>query len=337
MNVLQRVLAFFIAFACSPIGYAANQVVITNLDPYMEGKGGLFRVDTTAGTLTPVSTGGLFQEPNQVARSPSGDYFIANEINVIRIDGTNFTQSVLAQGHLLGLAVGGLAVNAQGRVFASVCCNSGVKSIVEIDAATGTQSLLSAGGLISNPFRITTFGNDALLVTQPDAPGQILRVSTSDGSQQVVSSGGLLKSPWDIQVFSANSAYVLDVGTNSVIAINVQTGEQSLISTGGFLTRPNGIALDTDGSILVTNRSSPQGLIRIMPASGAQSVVTWSGLVDYPYDVLGIAAPVPEPHVHVMLSIGMILVLLISRRQHTHAYGAGALIPLASIATTVPK
>ena len=71
-------------------------------------------------------------------------------------------------------------------------------------------------------------------------------------------------------------------GTGAVFAVNPQTGVQSIVSSGGYFSDPFGLAIDNNGDILVTDRTT-KTILRVNPQSGAQSVISqsgWGDLVD---------------------------------------------------------
>jgi hypothetical protein len=83
---------------------------------------------------------------------------------------------------------------------------------------------------------------------------------------------------------------------NGVILVNPDTGAQTVVSTGGYLNTitnsARGIAVEFDGHILVTDAaialadgSIIGGVVRIDPATGAQTLLSRGGLLFQPLSV----------------------------------------------------
>lgn len=62
-------------------------------------------------------------------------------------------------------------------------------------------------------------------------------------------------------------------GNGTVIKIDPATGTQTVITTGGVLSFAGGMAIDTDGQILVAGIGNAAGIIRIDPETGTLTVV----------------------------------------------------------------
>ena len=80
-----------------------------------------------------------------------------------------------------------------------------------------------------------------------------------------------------------------------MIRVDLATGQQSLVSLGGQLVDPAGVALARDGSLYVVENvgvgGNPRGgdfqaaVVRINPATGAQTVITRAGDLCYPFGI----------------------------------------------------
>lgn len=138
----------------------------------------------------------------------------------------------------------------------------------------------------------------------------ILRVDPVTGETAAVSRNGaqgdLFRHPYDIAVAPGGaSLYVADMGEfasgaapaadGRVIRVDLATGQQSLVSLGGQLVDPAGVAVARDGSLYVVENvgvgGNPRGgvlqaaVVRINPATGAQTVITRAGELCYPFGI----------------------------------------------------
>src|SRR5262249_56427354 len=70
--------------------------------------------------------------------------------------------------------------------------------------------------------------------------------------------------------------------------VDTTTGARTVISLGGLIFNALGVAVDHDGSILVTNISDPGGgagsIIRSDPTTGAQTLAYSGGELVFPYE-----------------------------------------------------
>jgi sugar lactone lactonase YvrE len=140
----------------------------------------------------------------------------------------------------------------------------------------------------------------------------VLRVNPATGALDEISrnsaaQGTLFRHPYDIAMApGGGSLYVVDMGEfaagatptadGRIIRVDPATGAQSVVSQGGELVDPAGIAVAPDGTLYVVenvgvggNPRVPGGgrpaVVRINPASGAQSVVTRDGELCYPFGI----------------------------------------------------
>jgi DNA-binding beta-propeller fold protein YncE len=140
----------------------------------------------------------------------------------------------------------------------------------------------------------------------------LLRVNPATGALEEVSrnsssQGSLFRHPYDLAVApGGGSVYVVDMGEfaegatpaadGRIIRVDPASGAQSIVSAGGELVDPAGIAVAPDGTLFVVenigvggNPRVPGGgrpaVLRIDPATGAQSVVTRGGNLCYPFGI----------------------------------------------------
>jgi hypothetical protein len=109
---------------------------------------------------------------------------------------------------------------------------------------------------------------------------------------------------------------VTDEGSDELYRVDLQTGARTTLSLGQYLSQPRGVAVESDGGILVMDRDG--GLLRVEPDESPatnQSVVSAAG--GELASPLGIVTYVPEPGATAMLLAGMCLVLTLERRQRS--------------------
>jgi DNA-binding beta-propeller fold protein YncE len=163
-------------------------------------------------------------------------------------------------------------------------------SLVEV-SRNGTQ-----GTLFQRPYDMAVEADGSLVVADLGVPnardGAIIRVDPLTGVQSLVSSGGEFYDPAGIAVAPDGRLYVVDNRApdddGAVIKVDPRTGAQEIVTQRrpglpGFdeLDLPFGIALESDGDLIVTNRVSadqiPAGcqplvgkVVRVDPVTGVQ-------------------------------------------------------------------
>jgi hypothetical protein len=185
--------------------------------------------------------------------------------------------------------------------------------ILRSEPATGSTVEISRNGplgsLFQHPYDLAVEADGSIVVAdmgvRNQKDGAVLRVDPFTGRQSVVSSGGLFYDPSGIAIGPGGLLYVLDTlsGANggAVISVDPHTGAQRLISSDfnplALFDLPFGIAVDSDGSLVVVNRAlagplplqclAPTGsVIRVNPADGTQTLISELGRLSRP---LGLA------------------------------------------------
>jgi hypothetical protein len=175
--------------------------------------------------------------------------------------------------------------------------------ILRSEPATGATVEISRNGplgtLFQRPYDLAVEADGGLVVADMGTPdqkdGAVIRVDPVTGRQSLVSGRGVggdnFYDPSGIAIGPGGVLYLLDTlaGTNSgaVIRVDPTTGAQQVIASNLTLLNlfdlPFGIAVDTDGSIVVVNRALggalpidcliPTGsVIRINPDLNGQSI-----------------------------------------------------------------
>lgn len=175
---------------------------------------------------------------------------------------------------------------------------SGPGGIFKVDPSTGDRTVVSGFGVgtgpnFEDPIGITvTLGGD-ILVT--DLSGDsIYRVDPSSGDRTLVSGPGVgagpaFGGPGGIALGPANSIVVTTAMTHEIAGFDVgdvyrvdlATGDRTTLSstflgigTGPSLLRPVGVAIDTDGHILVAEISDGERILKVDPLTGNRSLLS---------------------------------------------------------------
>ncbi|MEA2420625.1 MAG: hypothetical protein QOE60_2831 [Thermoleophilaceae bacterium] len=187
--------------------------------------------------------------------------------------------------------------------------------ILRTEPATGSTVEISRNGPLGNLFRqpydLAVEPDGSLVVADMGVPdqkdGAVIRVDPFTGRQTLVSGQGVggnnFYDPSGIAVGPGGMLYVLDTlaGSNSgaVIRVDPKTGAQQVIASNlsplHLFDLPFGIALDSDGTIVVVNRALPGSLpidciaptgsvVRVQP-NGTQSLISGLGSLSRPLGV----------------------------------------------------
>ena len=203
--------------------------------------GAIVRVDRATGALSTLSSGGLLVTPESL-RICDGVLYVADRFG-LRPDGG-----------------GGVDPTAtQGRVLA-------------IDPATGSQTIVSEGGMIIDPVSLDCHG-DRLLVIDVEGAA-LLEIDPATGAQSLVSSFGLLAAPAGVAVESATSAIVVDWG-GGVVRVDLASGAQTQLVAPApgdpDFVDPADVAIDRDGTIWVAERSGG-GRVLVYDSAGTRLI-----------------------------------------------------------------
>ena len=185
--------------------------------------------------------------------------------------------------------------------------------ILRTDPASGSLVEVSRNGpqgtLFQRPYDMAVEADGSLVVADLGVPnakdGAIIRVDPLTGVQSLVSSGGEFYDPAGIAVAPDGRLYVVDNRApdddGAVIEVDPRSGAQKLVTERsdlpGFneLDLPFGIAIESDGDLVVTNRVSgdpipsncqPLGkVVRVNPLTGLQQEIGNSGSIAWPLGV----------------------------------------------------
>jgi len=219
--------------------------------------GNVYKIDTTNGGQTLVSSGGNLHFPFTVEWAPDGNLYVTEPSfsgGLIRVDPVTGAQSVVVAGLVQGFAVD---ANNVGFIALSDAAQAPAFHLYRVDLVTGEKVRISNTG-IHTPAGLTVDGSGKIIVVDSGgsaAPFDVLRVDPASGAFTSVASGGPLMNPWGVTVESNGTLVVVD--------------HQKLNSCNPPPPAP------------VT---CPGVLYRVDPTSGAQTFVTEKGLF---HDIAG--------------------------------------------------
>ena len=276
----------------------------------------VFQVSPSAGAQTPISSGGSFVFPTDVAMDPQGRILVVdtnccgnNQGGVIRIDPASGAQTVLSSGGSF-LNPSGIALDASGQLLVAdaTCCGGGLGALFRVNPTTGAQTVLKSGGIFVEPVGVAVEPSGQILVADGGccggAQGGVIRVDPSTGAQSVVSSGGNFLEPSDIVLEASGQILVSDQtccgGNGAVIRVDPSTGAQTVVAhgapAGGGFDEPVAIALESSGQILIADLdccpNDDGGVFRVDPTTGSKTVVSQDGGF---FNPSGVAVVPPAP------------------------------------------
>src|SRR5437660_577525 len=174
---------------------------------------------------------------------------------------------------------------------------NGHGAVLRIDPTSGAQTVVSQGGLFSRPTALAIEADGKIVTANRTLPG-VVRVDPQTGGQTIVASQPIVD-PFGLALEANGSIVVSDLGcrdhsctsglarTPAVYRINPVSGAVTTVTAGGYLDSPFAIPVHANGGILVTDATSSLspltgqgGIIRINPATGAQTVVS-QGRLDF--------------------------------------------------------
>jgi len=210
----------------------------------------------------------------------------------------------------------GTAAAAPGDPYVVYTANSFADGAVILRTEPGSGSLVEVsrngpqGNLFQRPYDLAVESDGNLVVADLGVPnrkdGAVIRVDPLTGRQSLVSSGGEFFDPAGIAVAPDGQIYVVDNrapdNDGAVIRVDPRTGAQTLVTERSSapgrkeLDLPFGIAIESDGNLVVSNRESPASLpllcsvlgkvVRVDPVTGDQAKVSSGGHIAWP---LGLA------------------------------------------------
>lgn len=168
---------------------------------------------------------------------------------IYRLDPVTLAPTPISNGLGFGGEAHHLTVDRRGRLFVT----DEVRGVVEVSPATGARTVLVPVETLGGPPRgIGKEADGHLLVTVQTAPPRLVRIDSDTGALTVVTEGGLLLGPTGVDVTPDGTILLADQGAR----VNPTTHEQSV-----------------------------GGLVRVDPATGAQTLVAADPLFYFPQDL----------------------------------------------------
>jgi len=218
-----------------------------------------------------IAQNGKLDRPYDVARKSDGNIIVSDTGNTPRIVQVSLTgqQTVIAEGPALGVPYG-IDVDQQHNNLIYVA-NS--QAILCVAPDTGTVMPFAQGGLLQVPLDVAV-GTDGNLYVA-DAVAGVIRINISTKEQTPLAQGQLLQTPTGITTDGSHTAYVVDGGNHSVVAVDTLTGAQRPVSSGGYFVTPVGIALAAGAPMLVSDPDAfnLDGGVMSIAADGTQTIV----------------------------------------------------------------
>ena len=324
------------AGAAAPFAEAVTlnpgDLIVADANRFIEGApplvtpGAVIKINPQTGDQELISEGENLIPPIGIAIHPDGGIIVIDRDlpGIVRVEPVPpHAQTVLSRGGLLPDPIG-LAVNqSTGEIIVAV------PTLGVVGVSLLGQRLISAITGISQFFGVAIEPSGSIVVA--DLVGRaVLRINPTTGAQTIVSSGELLNmGPIGVAIDRDGSIIVgggmfsgpnaaPPTGIPAVVRIDPETGAQQAISLGGSFVNPYWVAVEADGSIIVSDQEAfgppnpisgtRQGaLFRVNPATGEQTLISAGGNLGDPNGVAivpGIIPPPPPPVVPVVLVHG---------------------------------
>jgi len=285
----------------APLGIAVEadgNLVVVDIDLKR-----VLRVNPVNGTRSIVSDAGrgsgpCFETVWDIAVEDDGSLMVVDSglhaLNaVLRVDPVSGDRSIVSGGGTgsgtpFGQGPIAIAVEAGGSL---VVLDQDLEAVVRVNPASGARSVLSGSGRGSGPAFSAPTGiaveADGGLVIVDNGLEAVLRVDPVSGDRVIVSdsgtgSGPSFKVPWDIAVEADGQLVVADRMLKAVLRVDPANGNRSILSDadtgsgpdlGGRDGRPNGIAVEADGTLVVTVAGF-EAVLRIDPLTGDRTVLS---------------------------------------------------------------
>jgi DNA-binding beta-propeller fold protein YncE len=308
---------------------AADPYVVYTANNEVDGAVILRSVPATGSTVE-ISRNGrlgsLFQHPYDLAVEADGSLLVADmgvrnqkDGAIIRVDPFTGRQSVVSSGGLF-YDPSGIAIGPGGILYVLdnlAGTNSG--AVIRVNPGTGQQQLISSDlnppGLFDLPFGIAVDPDGSVVVVNRALAGplplqcllptgSVIRINPANGSQTLISQLGRLSRPLGLAIDADRSMLVAnECGSPAgvgVVRVNPTTGAQSDVTTNNdedLLRTPERVARNPAGELLVTDYSlgadGDGGIVKVNPATGAQSVVSTDNLFNHPLGIAVVANLAP--------------------------------------------
>jgi len=218
-----------------PIGVATDSqgfLIVTQ-----EGKNqttpAVLRIDPATGAQTVVATGPPMHVSGDVVVDPAGNYLASDFQSlgggaILKVDPASGAQSIVSTGNYLALGPAGIWLNnlkSQSLLVVENNAFSGPapSALLDINTATGSQSIVSSGGFLLSPTDVAQNSSGRIFVTdvgnESGSQGKVVAIDPSTGAQMIIASGGFLATPEGIvAVVPEPSSVILAAGALIALA-----------------------------------------------------------------------------------------------------------------------
>jgi len=151
--------------------------------------------------------------------------------------------------------------------------------IMAVNPVTHESTVLASGDLLRMPFDLVFDAGGALIVSDS---GRLVRIDPDTHAQTNLldSPQATLGSSFGIVVDA--SGQILVANGEAIVQVNPTTHEVKKVSTPGEFRSPIGVALATNGDLLVLDRANPPAIVRISQATGERTIITEGGKLKSP-------------------------------------------------------
>ena len=274
---------------------ATGTIVVADSDAF-GGVGGLIAVDPSTGGQTAISQGGMFVDPGDVTFAHDRSV-VATDLTafggsggVIGVDPASGRQTKLVASTVFARPLG-IATEADGRVVLAYLARvePGLGDVFRVDLSNGEHRLASPGATFFAPGFVALGAGSDVFVTEADIAGDNSRLQLLPGAGSRILCQGQPPGAIYGGVAVERSGTILVVNTpnhdhQQVLRFAATGGTPAVVTQDNKLRSPMGVAVEANGHILVCDRST--GVVRVDPATGAQSVVSTGGVFTVP---LGLA------------------------------------------------
>lgn len=275
--------------------YVANTVPpgpanVTLVDPNNANRSIVSAAGTGTGPVPLGTTDIVWDDDNQ--RILYSDRF---QQSIVAVDPATGNRTVISasSGSTVGtgpalLNVSGLALEPSGTILAL----TSFSGLIRINPATGDRTVLSSSSvgtgsvwLMGDSVVVNATGEIYVLGRNPSLAG-VYAVNAVSGNRSVVTAD-TFSTPPQIRIgnpadaiFNASGDLLIASNLN-ILSIDVVSGTRTQVSgagqgTGSAITSPQGIAVQTDGTILVSD-SALQAVLAVDPVSGNRTPFSGSG------------------------------------------------------------
>lgn len=188
------------------------------------------------------------QNPEGMVQLPTGQFALAEQRadRVVVFDPVKNTRQVWVQLTANGnLGVDGLGIEPGMLLLPDAA--QGKLDTVSLPPFSGTPKVVATG--LGRPVAATPVGDGTILVAVENQPG-LDRVNPTTGQVTALGSFGSL----DEVLVRNGIAYVADLNTGQLDAVNIATGAVSVLVTG--VGAPQGLVFRSDGSLLLVDENS---------------------------------------------------------------------------------